>query len=147
MRRQSEPLDQASVIPPFRKKAKGWGSLSLFGIGKNGPAPHNFVYNWNRGIPGFENRNLGHPAAPVDDQDRCYRQHDYCYSSARKNNMGGRKSSPGQDPPGPDAICDVKLSQCLHAIPWKQFNGHEFCSDILFPLHAIYEQGLDWGIY
>jgi hypothetical protein len=132
------------------------GKAGIPGVCSSQTLPSGFKYYGNWGGPGWtggqtkpletltpqEEENL---APPVDDQDYCYRLHDYCYSDARKNNMGGRKpGKPGEDPPGPDAICDFKLAQCLHNIPWTQFNGHEFCGDVLWPSRAIGLPWIDW---
>ena len=72
-----------------------------------------FVYYGNWGGPGYSGgqfkplesltpQEISYLAPPIDAQDACYEEHDWCYSGVRTGGLPGFGS------------CDFQLQQCLH---------------------------------
>jgi hypothetical protein len=94
-----------------------------------------FVYYGNWGGPGYSGgqyRPLEKLTAqekryllkPIDAQDTCYMEHDYCYSDDRARNNGQQTAA---------GSCDFQLQQCLHLINSAgNGNAHSWTAEPLF---------------
>lgn len=109
---------------------EGWGTVIGIFIGTHyTPLPNGgFIYYGNWGGPGWtggqtvpyedltqeQQKNL---AAPIDDQDACYQDHDLCYSRSRVKNHCTSRDHPGSkqrtEETYDEADCDKALYECL----------------------------------
>ena len=66
-------------------------------------------------------------ALPVDPQDRCYMQHDICYSQCRTKNQCLAKANPNKDQRNREntceANCDYYLASCLRDLEGQNWHS------------------------
>jgi len=93
--------------------------------------PNGFIYYGNWGGPGWTGgqtapyedltpQQQAKLAAPIDDQDACYKSHDICYSNARVRNKCTSKDNPNKQQNEAEnhdeASCDFDLAMCLASV-------------------------------
>jgi hypothetical protein len=116
-------------------------------------SPSCFWYYGNWGGPGWSGgqwkpledltpEEQSHLAPPIDAQDACYQEHDYCYSRSRVKNKCTAYDHPSRKQAYEDdqdtALCDWQLARCLdHLGSDPSKNPAASTSDILFELKAF----------